>query len=209
MKKIKAESLAYWYLRLNGFLTTVNFVIHPEYGHNQRTDADILAVRFPFRAERLTEPMADDYNLIPINRSKALMFIAEVKKGLCRLNGPWTNPKKHNMERVLRAIGAFPQNQNDFVASELYDNGWYENDQYVISLICLGKRVNDNLKQKYPKVKQITWPVVFSFIYERFKAYPQQKSSHPQWDNNGKILWNVCKQSSSVDEYINFFKIIS
>lgn len=26
------EQLAYWYFRLNGFLTTVNFVVHPEQG---------------------------------------------------------------------------------------------------------------------------------------------------------------------------------
>ncbi len=209
MKKIKAESLAYWYLRLNGFLTTTNFIIHPEYGHNQRTDADILAVRFPFREERLIEPMVDDAIVISVNSLKILIFIAEVKKGLCRLNGPWTDPEKHNMGRVLKAIGVFSVNENDIVAKALYSNGCYENDNYSISLICIGERTNDILKQQYPQVKQITWPEVFSFMFERFKAYPQQKSSHPQWDKNGKALWNACKVSNSVGEYLNSFTITS
>src|SRR2546426_644182 len=37
--------------RLNGFLTIRNFVIHPERGNDQRTDVDILGVRFPHRSE--------------------------------------------------------------------------------------------------------------------------------------------------------------
>ena len=43
---ISSERLAYWFLRLNGFLTQYNFVVHPEgadeYGHyNQQTEVDV------------------------------------------------------------------------------------------------------------------------------------------------------------------------
>ena len=54
------ERLAYWYFRLNGFLTTENFIVHPDRGPNQRTDADLLAVRFAHRKENLVRPMTDD-----------------------------------------------------------------------------------------------------------------------------------------------------
>lgn len=47
------ERLAYWYFRLNGFLTTENFIVHPDEGKDQRTDADLLAVRFQHRAENV------------------------------------------------------------------------------------------------------------------------------------------------------------
>lgn len=50
------EQLAYWYLRHNGFLTTVNLVVYPGQGAEQRTDVDILGVRFSYRAELLAEP---------------------------------------------------------------------------------------------------------------------------------------------------------
>ncbi len=45
------EKVAYWYFRLNGFLQIENFVIHSKRRSSQRTDADLLAVRFPYRAE--------------------------------------------------------------------------------------------------------------------------------------------------------------
>lgn len=41
-----AEQLAYWYLRLNGFLPLTNFVLHYETDH-ATSDADAIAVRFP------------------------------------------------------------------------------------------------------------------------------------------------------------------
>ncbi len=49
---IKYEQLGYWYLRLNGFLTIPNFVVHPDVGHNQETDVDILGVRFPLQSRK-------------------------------------------------------------------------------------------------------------------------------------------------------------
>ena len=45
--EITAGQLAYWYLRLNGLLNIPDFVVHPEQGGNQRTDVDVLGVRFP------------------------------------------------------------------------------------------------------------------------------------------------------------------
>lgn len=43
------ETLAYWYLRLNGFFPLSNFVLHrDEETIEHSADADLLAVRFPF-----------------------------------------------------------------------------------------------------------------------------------------------------------------
>lgn len=44
------EQLAYWYLRLNGFFPLSNFVLHHGAGH-RTSDADLLAVRFPYVSE--------------------------------------------------------------------------------------------------------------------------------------------------------------
>lgn len=83
--------------RLNGCLTIVNFIVHPDLirpdePRDQRTDADILAVRFPHRCELFTsgQPMRDH----EVFDSGGLidLVIAEVKHGRCRLNGPWTRP---------------------------------------------------------------------------------------------------------------------
>ncbi len=51
------ETLAYWYLRLNGFFPIRNFVLHRTPHSNEsnqyyNADVDLLAVRFPFVHER-------------------------------------------------------------------------------------------------------------------------------------------------------------
>lgn len=91
--EIGSEKLAYWYLRLNGFLTITNFVVHPDFGRSQRTDVDILGCRFPYRQELLENSMLDDKALI-MSESKPTIVIAEVKSNTCNLNGPWTDPEK-------------------------------------------------------------------------------------------------------------------
>jgi hypothetical protein len=86
------ERLAYWYLRLNGFLTIENFIVHPEVGVDQRTDIDLMALRFPHRREAFRNYggnvtwMKDD----PRFASKKIPFAAfvEVASGQCKLNGP-------------------------------------------------------------------------------------------------------------------------
>ena len=42
------ETLAYWYLRLNGFIPMRNFVLHPSVNATDKNsaDSDLLAVRF-------------------------------------------------------------------------------------------------------------------------------------------------------------------
>jgi hypothetical protein len=84
------EKVAYWYFRLNGFLQIENFVVHPERRGSQRTDADLLGVRFRHRAKLLFDhrmPMADDERL-SLNLRFDDVVIVEVKRNqLCTLNG--------------------------------------------------------------------------------------------------------------------------
>ena len=56
MSRNYGETLAYWYLRLNGFIPISNYVLHRPFGLQGRGprrsgDADILAVRFPYSYE--------------------------------------------------------------------------------------------------------------------------------------------------------------
>jgi len=76
---IGTEKLVYWYLRLNGFLTIENFVVHPDQGRDQRTDVDILGTRFPYRSELLKNSMKDDKKVI-LNENKIVIILGEVKK---------------------------------------------------------------------------------------------------------------------------------
>jgi hypothetical protein len=197
---INSEKLAYWYLRLNGFLTTVNFVLHPDTGTNQRTDVDILGVRFPYRRELILKPMIDD---APFTRIRDVPFvvIAEVKRGLCALNGPWTDPDEENMHSLLRAIGIVPKSEIKSVAEALYSAGHYSGNRVLVSLFCFGSEPNADLQQRYPSVPQRLWSDVLAFIFDRFMNYRAQKASHGSWDETGARLYDLAIRAGTADHF--------
>jgi len=203
---INPEDLAYWYFRLNGFLTIKNFVVHPDVGSRQRTDVDIIACRFPHRSELNENSMIDDPQLIN-NCQRILIYFAEVKEGTCNLNGPWTDRHKCNMQRFLRSLGAFPAEENENVAEYLYNKGVFENDDYRVSLLCIGSQLNNDKKPEYPEVIQILWKNVLEFIYDRFRKYKDQKRDHSQWDLLGKKLYDIATRCNNKDEFFRQIEV--
>ena len=77
------ETLAYWYLRLNGFFPITNFVIHKSQGVEFSADCDVLAIRPPLVYEEVGGKNEDwDHRLLEhINSGKTIGVICEVKTG--------------------------------------------------------------------------------------------------------------------------------
>ena len=200
MPSLDLEDIAYWYFRLNGCLTIRNFVVHPDEGRNQETDVDLIAARFPHRAENLVRPMSDDRILSKGSRIKVLFV--EAKASECALNGPWTNKKRRNMERVLTAIGPLPRDVVKTAAHELYECGRYRDSQYDVSMFCIGARASSELTERYPDVPQLLWPQALDFVFNRFTRYRNQKVSHPQWDEAGRLLWTLASRAHDVDGFL-------
>jgi hypothetical protein len=200
---LNPETVAYWFFRLNGCSTIPNFVVHPDRRGSQRTDVDVLAVRFPHRAELLTsgEPMPDH----PVFNSDGRIDIifAEVKHGLCRLNGPWTNPSDENMQRVLYAVGAFDTRRVPEVALALYQKGIYRDDIYQVRLFAVGDGMNDEI---FPTVVQLLWDEILVFIFNRFSRYQTQKAHHGQWDDTGRYLYKFASRCT-LDEFVTAVKM--
>ena len=207
MPILDPEKVAYWYFRLNGFLQIENFVVHEVAGKqrgNQRTDADLLGVRFRHRSEflidRPQEPMEDDPHLL-LSPDLDDVVIVEVKANQqCALNGPWTNPTDRNMHRVLAAIGLAPQDAIDEVAKRIYDDGCIIFSGTRIRLVAIGDRQNSNLGQTYQGVVQLTWDDVLGFIYARFHRYQSQKRNVHQWDASGHLLKRFAKENRRRDD---------
>jgi hypothetical protein len=188
-----AEKTAYWYLRLNGFLQIENFIVHPTVGVGQRTEVDLLAVRFPHRAERWFDdrPMADDDEALGLSATVTDVVIAEVKGGNrgCRLNGPWTNPDLRNMHRVLAAIGCLPFGEIESAADALRHHAAYLSEQGLrVRLLAFGATPNRGLSRDYEELVQLTWGQVLDFIWRRFNLYRDEKALVRQWDDHGQEL---------------------
>jgi hypothetical protein len=192
------ETIAYWFFRLNGCATITNFVVHPDRRGSQRTDVDVLAVRFPYRAELLTsgDRMPDH----PVFKSdgKIDIIFAEVKHGLCRLNGPWTNPEDENMQRVLYAVGAFKSHRASEVAQALYQKGCYQDDIYRVRLFAVGDRKDNAIPHN---AVQLVWDEILAFIFDRFTKYRSQKAHHGQWDSTGRKLYALASRGNQ-EEFI-------
>ena len=206
--QIKTDDLAYWFFRLNGFLSNVNFVVHSDRKGETGTDADILGVRFPYRAELFERPMPD-YSEFTKFTSRPYIAIAEVKRGLCNLNGPWTSPERRNIQRVLRAIGVLPLEDVNFVAEKLYEQGCYKSSELYLSLICVGETSNPDVKNKFPLVPQILWSDIKLFIYQRFRNYRNVKTWHQHWDENGHNLWNLFESSRDEQSFTSNIELLS
>ena len=193
------ERLAYWYLRLNGFLTIENFIVHDEGGQAQRTDVDLVALRFPNRREALrgygdqAKWMADDRRFS--NKEVPFAAFVEVTSNQCKLNGPWTDRAKANMPRAIRALGAFStQEEVEHASEEIYATGCYVSDKMELALISIGKKQNPELSARLPNVMQIVWNEITGFIFDRFDAFERNKRGHPQWDLDGHLLWRVYEE---------------
>jgi len=166
------ERLVYWYLRLNGFLLLENFIIHPDEGSEQRTDADILGVRFQHRSENILRPMQDDPQVSECP-TYVNVIIGEVKRGYCALNGPWTQPVSANMQRVLRALGCFEIAELEIAAQALYRNGFYQTPAATCRLLAFGNQKGD---LPIPNVPQILFSEMIAFIFERIRQYETKVS---------------------------------
>ncbi len=138
------EQLALWYLRLNGYFVTPNFIAHGDGG--PRTDVDVLAVRFPHSRE-----YPDDTKRLHIPADKIDVVFAESKTGRCKLNGPWKSGGDNQaLEYVLRRVGIF---ENDAAitsaANQLYEKQKYEKGDYVVRIVCFGGQTNGTLPPRH------------------------------------------------------------
>ena len=187
---LTAEAVAAWYLRLNGFLMWTNFVVHPSGRGSQRTDADIVGVRFPFRGELgdSREGLLQDDGAMALSNTHVELILAEVKTGLCDLNASWTDPQRENVQRVLRAVGCLQDDEVPRAAAGVYDRGEFVDATRAlrIRLLAIGERENPRLAER--GVLQVCWPQVATFLHQRFRTYARQKADVQQWDDVGRAL---------------------
>lgn len=210
--KINSERLAFWFLRLNGFLTIPNFVVHPEAprddgAYPQQTDVDLLGVRFPFRAENRDRPM-HDFQLFA-DEHRIQVVLSEVKTRLCKLNGPWTNPKLQNLQKVLCAGGFRPAAQADSIAESLYGTGVWRDNEMVIRIVCFGGRHSNGVKRNFPDVPQLLWQQeVLPFIFQRFHEYHLEKRMHEQWEDDGKELFAAVRDAGDAEGFSRAVEVV-
>lgn len=207
--KLTTEKVAYWYFRLNGYLQMENFIVHPAQGKSgQRTDADLIGVRFPHRKERLLdEPgnvMQDDLAALKLTDDWTDIAIVEVKtNGECILNGPWTDEDAQNVHRVLAAIGYFDPGRLEEIATMMYETGLFADERLKVRvrLVAIAATESADLKQSHPEVTQLTWPAVVGFIGYRLYTYRSAKRDSPQWEETIMLMKGLVSTHSEGQKF--------
>lgn len=196
---IKSDELALWFFRFNGLLTIGNFILHPDVSGSARTDADIVGVRFPYRSEFPAGDGGDDVWFQSQN-AQPVVILAEVKTTQCALNGPWSDPAKRNINKVLSDLGWYQSEEVSKAAATLYSSGLYEG-AIRTSLFCIGETRNEQLRQRYPLVPQRTWSEVIGWIHRRFDRHEDRKADHGQWNSAGQELWRSFTPAQSSQDF--------
>jgi len=106
------------------------------------------------------------------------------------------------MEKVLAAIGAFPESHWQAVAKSLYETGHFEDDRHVVSLLSIGRRPDKTLRNQFALVPQITFDHILRFVHGRLVKYLNVKAQHEQWDRDGKALWDAADRNRGVEDFV-------
>jgi hypothetical protein len=196
----KQEDLANWYMRLNGFLTIPNFILHPPHKGPQRAEVDVIGVRFPFRREFQGSDV-DDSRLC-YSETKPSLFIAEVKSREINANESWTDPTKANINKVLTDLGIFNNVDTvDAVSEGLYKSGQFDGEPYYCSLVFVGNIDSNLIPPRYSSVPRILWKDLINFIYARMRKFTNIKANNQQWDQLGQQLYNFATNNGNVTEF--------
>lgn len=183
MSANNVEKLAYWYLRLNGYFTVENFSIHPDTNNDRGTDADLLAVRFPYSTENpLRYNFERDHTFIVQNKIDFL--IVEVKSSRCEINiKTWGNPEEKHVQYALRWMGFYGSGKEiDDIANQIYNPGIWSNDSFCVRHCCFGEKENPDLQIQHPMIVQKKLIDLTEYLRQRFSNRCLQ-IHHENWDD--------------------------
>jgi hypothetical protein len=185
---LDAEDLAYWYLRLNGFLCLRNFLVHGDRRGEDRTKIDVVGVRFRHRREHLNRPMIDDDWIERPGRT--IVVFCDAKTGAQDFNPTWMNQPRRIMESFLALVGVIPKEHWEQVAHELYGSGRSEpSSDLLITALLIHHDPQRRVLLRWKSAEVVQLEHALRFVHRRFKAYDVIKSSHEQWERSGHSLW--------------------
>jgi hypothetical protein len=199
---LTAEDVAYWYLRLNGFLTLENFLVHGDRGGDSRTDIDVLGVRFRFRREHLKNPMKDAPWIEEAKQT--IVVFCEAKKNSADLNSSWADQQRKIMESFLALVGAIPPGDREIVAKDLYTSGRSVSAKgLLVTTLLVNHAPSGMAARRWPDAPRIDLAEALEFIHDRFQKYQRIKTDHGQWRPSGRRIWDIyIKHWSSPADFI-------
>jgi len=196
----RSEEVAQWYFRLNGVFLIPGFIVHPDVPQKHpRTEADLLGIRLQNSSEGIWRPnrnntfrreanritMKDDSILLDASMhgtvKKHLVCMIEVKAGECNINGPWSdnygtnqNIEQSNMKRALGRVGFGNHTETTSAARDMYEHLRHVGNSFIVQYFAVGRTISNELRDKYPRLVQITFDQIGAFLQSRFTDFPEK-----------------------------------
>lgn len=148
------EELSYWYFRFNGYFLIQNYVNHKNNDGLMNThETDLLGIRFPNVIENI-EDSTVDYDKNIISNSKIMCVMVESKSGNI-VSGKIFKSRdviKYNIQR----FGIFaPNDITDNIIISLFENSYWENDNYKIIKVLVAEDEKQNEKYFFISKEEI------------------------------------------------------
>jgi len=192
-----AEALGQWYLRLNGFLTIPNFILHPLQPGSARTEVDVVGVRFPHRREFDSEAIDEYYFRQP---NTPYLVLAEVKTSRISRNRAWSNPGV--VEAILRAVGISPDGEIQSIADSLRMNGVHKGRGLYSTILFIGDVIDGEVQSKYSASPCKSWDELLRFVHHRFRCHRKVKTDVSQWDPVGQALKCLAQNHETLSDFV-------
>lgn len=180
-----AETLGYWYLRLNGFFVLPNFVFHRVKDTREHSaDCDLLAVRFPHVRERIGDRECewdvkafDGWGLDIATCLVAL--IVEVKSGRSARKveeGALQAFDSHRLESAVHRLGIWPLERVGMIVKELENADRSVDGEMgvIVAKLLIANRVPG--QHPGPPYLQLALREADDFVRSRMDAHMLEKS---------------------------------
>jgi len=193
------ETLAYWYLRLNGFFPISNFVLHRSKTNKYSADTDLLAVRFPYVYEEIggqNEDWDNTFSEWGLNLNKDIIgLIVEVKTGRIDTRKIEQAFDWERLEYNLQRLGFWPRPYIEGIVEELTHKPLYRdptNNCVVVAKILITDNP-DSLDE--PPTFSFSLDEVENFIVQRMQHYIDIKLADRLFFPSDLLQYLIWKQS--------------
>lgn len=112
------EQLVKLFLRLNGYLTS-GLIIHSNEKGNNKTELDVIAVRFPYHKQIDRQVNCSKYLEIPISSIDIIIGEVKGRKAQANFNAA-LHSDKEAIKKLVNWLGMFSKEQISKVESDLY-----------------------------------------------------------------------------------------
>lgn len=207
----KYEELTKTFLRLNGYFTIDNFIVHngdADISNSykkvipQSTEIDILAVRFPFQKEQSGKLLiVNDRNLI---LKKDLIDLVIVESKSQNENKPNSTFTIKNIKYILHFFG-FTDDENyiDTISNELYEKYSSIWQNYSIRYIITSETINKHYADKGLQYILID-DIIDFIIHIRSECWFNEgmgvSSYHKQWNCFMNDVFKILNQATLTPE---------